>query len=92
MLLPPHCQPCVNEKSLRPATYARKTGGSDELALVLDSLPNEDSVDDDEAGHVPFATWDPDQPDENKTMFSKLAEPMRVTLEEGDMLYLPAMW
>lgn len=41
---------------------------------------------------VPFAIWDPDSPHENATPYSKLAEPMRVTLREGDMLYLPAMW
>lgn len=41
---------------------------------------------------VPFATWDPDRPDVNATRYSKLPVPMRVTLEEGDMLYLPAMW
>lgn len=41
---------------------------------------------------VPFVIWDPDKPEENATRYSKLAEPMRVTLEEGDMLYLPAMW
>lgn len=41
---------------------------------------------------VPFAIWDPDSPHENATPYSKFAEPMRVTLREGDMLYLPAMW
>lgn len=41
---------------------------------------------------VPFAIWDPDSPEENATPWSKLAEPMRVTLRQGDMLYLPAMW
>lgn len=86
VLLPPHCQPCVNEKPLRPATYARKE--SHELELVMDSSKQEGE----EEGDVPFATWDPDRPDENATPYSKLAEPMRVTLEEGDMLYLPAMW
>lgn len=45
-----------------------------------------------EADAVPFATWDPDRPDENATQYSGLAQPMRVTLEPGDMLYLPAMW
>lgn len=85
VLLPPHCHPCVNEKPLRPGTYKR---GADGLELVLDS-PEED-VDDVES--VPFATWDPDQPDESCTAYSRLAEPVRVTLERGDMLYLPAMW
>jgi jumonji domain-containing protein 7 len=42
--------------------------------------------------YVPFATWDPDVPDENATPFSQYSEPLRVTLEEGDMLYLPALW
>lgn len=84
VLLPPHCQPCVNEQSLRPATYTRK--GSNELDLVMDSQDNQDD------GNIPFATWDPDRPDQHTTPYSKLAEPMRVTLEEGDMLYLPAMW
>ncbi|KAI1326827.1 cupin-like domain-containing protein [Xylariaceae sp. FL0255] len=41
---------------------------------------------------VPFAIWDPDEPSRNATAYSHLAEPMRVTLEPGDMLYLPAMW
>lgn len=86
VLLPPHCQPCVNEKPLRPATYSRK-GDSGELELVADSTGDGEDVD-----SVPFATWDPDRPHENQTVYSELAEPMRVTLEEGDMLYLPAMW
>ncbi|KAJ8119205.1 hypothetical protein ONZ43_g3803 [Nemania bipapillata] len=41
---------------------------------------------------VPFATWDPDTPDLRATPYSHLAKPMRVSLEPGDMLYLPAMW
>ncbi len=42
--------------------------------------------------HVPFATWDPDVPGQNATPYSRFAQPMRVTLDEGDMLYLPALW
>lgn len=93
VLLPPHCQPCVNERPLPPATYAR-IGESHGLELVKDSSKQE-GVDEGGSGdndYVPFATWDPDRPDENATPYSKLAQPMRVTLEEGDMLYLPAMW
>ncbi|KAI9667205.1 MAG: hypothetical protein M1821_000018 [Bathelium mastoideum] len=41
---------------------------------------------------VPFPTWDPDEPYKHATKFSKLANPMRLTLNEGDMLYLPAQW
>ncbi|KAK2602042.1 hypothetical protein N8I77_008613 [Diaporthe amygdali] len=85
VLLPPHCHPCVNEKPLRPGTYARDAQGGG-LHLAMDGGENG------EADSVPFAIWDPDRPDENATPYSKLAEPMRVTLQKGDMLYLPAMW
>ena len=78
-LLPPSSYPCVNEKPLRPATYSRD---GDKLTLNLD----------DDGTKVPFATWDLDEPTVNTTEFSALAEPIRVTLEPGDMLYLPAMW
>ncbi|KAF5017391.1 hypothetical protein F66182_10685 [Fusarium sp. NRRL 66182] len=79
VLLPPLCHPCVNEQPLRPATYRRE---DDSLKLDMDH--------DDEP--VPFATWDPDKPEENATRFSHLARPLRATLNPGDMLYLPAMW
>jgi len=79
VLLPPLCQPCVNERCLRPATY-RRCG--ERLALELDEGGDD----------VPFATWDPDCPAENATAYSSLASPVRVTLDPGDMLYLPAMW
>ncbi|KXJ93076.1 putative phospholipase [Microdochium bolleyi] len=85
-LLPPLCQPCVNEEELVPATYARvmdsSTVGGNGLGLQVEE--NSD--------RVPFATWDPDRPSERPTKYSRLAAPMRVTLEPGDMLYLPAMW
>jgi jumonji domain-containing protein 7 len=85
VLLPPLCHPCVNEKSLRPAKYARAdagvAGGGGALTLELE-----------DGDEVPFATWDPDRLYENATAYSRLARPMRVTLDPGDMLYLPAMW
>jgi jumonji domain-containing protein 7 len=81
VLLPALCHPCMNEKLLRPATYSRdeKTG-----ALVLEM--------DEDATAVPFATWDPDSPQDHATPLSHLARPIRVTLHPGDMLYLPATW
>lgn len=82
--MPPHCYPCVNEKPLRPGTYVRDQQDR-QLHLVMDGGESEDVS-------VPFAVWDPDQPDENATPYSRLAEPVRVTLREGDMLYLPALW
>ena len=45
-----------------------------------------------EAEKVPFATWDPDDGEGRGTKYPKYAAPMKVTLEEGDMLYLPALW
>ena len=41
---------------------------------------------------VPCAAWDPDLPNENATPFSHLIRPLRVRLNPGDMLYLPALW
>lgn len=69
----------MNEKLIPPATYRREENA---LTVHIDS----------DAEPVPFVTWDPDKPAVNATALSKLAKPMRVTLEPGDMLYLPAMW
>ena len=79
VLLPPLCHPCVNEQPLAPATYQRCEQG-------LELCPDPD------AEPVPLATWDPDYPSSSTTEYSNLARPIRVTLNPGDMLYLPAMW
>ncbi|KAF5126140.1 JmjC domain-containing protein 7 [Metarhizium anisopliae] len=79
VLLPPVCHPCMNEALLTPATYVRDETG---LSIRVDEG----------ADLVPFVTWDPDDPQTNSTAFSRFAKPMRVTLNPGDMLYLPAMW
>ncbi|KAL2879455.1 hypothetical protein SGCOL_005320 [Colletotrichum sp. CLE4] len=106
VLLPPCCHPCVNETALAPATYSRRRrwgeGEEDagELVLNLDRAKGSEAEVEDGKGEeettrpdpIPFATWDPDQPQVNATPYSHLAEPVRVTLEPGDMLYLPAMW
>ncbi|KAK4103902.1 Clavaminate synthase-like protein [Parathielavia hyrcaniae] len=100
VLLPPACHAAVNETRLRPAVYRRRRtdangggGGGLEgreagkgggLELVLEEGGGEEEV--------PFAIWDPDRPGENATRYSALVQPMRVTLEPGDMLYLPCMW
>lgn len=77
-LLPPLCLPCMNERNIPGATYTRL---DDDLVLTLDN-PHTD---------VPFVTWDFGSK-EHSTRFSDLAQPMHVTLEAGDLLYLPAMW
>ncbi|PHH81170.1 hypothetical protein CDD80_2 [Ophiocordyceps camponoti-rufipedis] len=79
VLLPPLCHACMNEKLLPQARYVRTGRG---LTLRPD----------DQSEPVPFATWDPDHPTKESTPVSHLARPLRVTLEPGDMLYLPAMW
>ncbi|KAL2023935.1 hypothetical protein VTK56DRAFT_712 [Thermocarpiscus australiensis] len=87
VLLPPACQPCVNERPLRPARYVRRSSGSSSSSASGLELVVEDGEDE-----VPVAVWDPDRPGENATRYSRLARPMRVTLNAGDMLYLPCMW
>lgn len=72
----------MNERRVRGARYVDAEGEEMGLRIQLDD-PEE---------WVPFAMWDPDRPDENATRFSQYSRPMRVTLEEGDMLYLPALW
>ena len=88
VLLPPVEAPCVNEKSVLAATYtprhSRTQDNSEDADLVV-------AVDEPEE-YVPFATWDPDEAEENATPYSRYSQPLRVTLEKGDMLYLPALW
>ncbi|CAJ2507832.1 Uu.00g090180.m01.CDS01 [Anthostomella pinea] len=88
VLLRPLCQPCVNEQDLVPATYVRDA----ENGLALRRDEGEQGEGEGAGMKVPFATWDPDAPTARATPYSHLAEPMRVTLDPGDMLYLPAMW
>ncbi|KAI5917547.1 phospholipase A2 [Camillea tinctor] len=96
-LLPALFQPCVNERDLVPASYVRlphrgKDGGDkDGDDAAVENGPLELRKDDDETT-VPFAIWDPDDPTARATAYSHLAQPVRVTLNPGDMLYLPAMW
>ncbi|GAB7347191.1 hypothetical protein MBLNU459_g3301t1 [Dothideomycetes sp. NU459] len=87
VLLPPVAAAGVNEQTLPARTYT--VPGPDahpirkaDLAATLDEPPE----------RVPVATWDPDAPAARATSYSGLVKPMRVTLEQGDMLYLPALW
>ncbi|KAK3685616.1 cupin-like domain-containing protein [Podospora appendiculata] len=99
-LLPPLCHPCVNEQRLQPSHYERcssvSSGGrgeeeEEEKGTEEELLPLRLELETD-GETVPFAIWDPDRPADNTTTYSHLAEPVRVTLEPGDMLYLPCMW
>ncbi|KAL9095352.1 MAG: hypothetical protein Q9165_002223 [Trypethelium subeluteriae] len=85
VLLPPVDAAAVSEKLCITADYYYpETAATDEpkLSLLYGSAEE----------RIPFPTWDPDFPGEQATKFSKFAIPMRVTLNEGDMLYLPAQW
>ena len=95
VLLPPVEAPCVNERAVLAATYVDASAPSDssvvrkeDLIVKIDEAEGEAC----EGAYVPFATWDPDKPLEHATPFSKDSRPLRLTLDEGDMLYLPALW
>lgn len=76
MLLAPVETACINERFLPSAAYAA------DMSIVTDDPPT----------LVPLAVWDPDRPEENPTRFSSLSRPIRIRLDPGDMLYLPACW
>jgi jumonji domain-containing protein 7 len=92
VLLPPVEAPCVNERAVLAATYAHDGLPGATLHKKEDMLVMIDGAEVGEEAYVPFATWDPDRPEEHTTPFSQYSQPLRVTLEEGDMLYLPALW
>ncbi|KAF1826946.1 Clavaminate synthase-like protein [Dissoconium aciculare CBS 342.82] len=82
-LLPPVEAPSVNDVSLDRGRY-RPGNGSDATELI--ACPDET------AEPVPVATWDPDDPEHRPSEFSRFSRPTHVTLNEGDMMYLPALW
>jgi jumonji domain-containing protein 7 len=88
VLLPPVASACVNNQEHPAATYQVAETSS---GVAIESI-NLQPVLDEPPSTVPFATWDPDMPEQNATAFSSLVTPLSVTLAPGDMLYLPAMW
>jgi jumonji domain-containing protein 7 len=84
VLLPPVEMPCVNEQKLPQFRYAPSTSDKSDGALVLEPQEGQDAV--------PVAVWDPEEPELRRSDYSHLSKPVTVTLEAGDMLYLPAMW
>ena len=94
VLLPSVETPCVNETVLPSATYVASST-SPILCKAVTPKDKEFTLKpklDDPPSSVPFATWDPDIPKVRTTEFSSLSRPLRVTLEPGDLLYLPALW
>ncbi|KJX94163.1 jmjc domain-containing protein 7 [Zymoseptoria brevis] len=82
-LLPPIEMACVNETPLPFGRYHPDPENGAQLEARI-------NADDEELRPVPI--WDPDKPDVRSTRYSKLSRPLRVTLNEGDMMYLPALW
>ncbi|KAI5251918.1 Clavaminate synthase-like protein [Aureobasidium subglaciale] len=88
VIMPPVAAAAVNEQNIPGTTYI-STNEDEKAELKIDDLEH---VLDEPELIVPVPTWDPDFPDIRPTTYSKLVTPMRVTLNEGDMMYLPAMW
>lgn len=88
--MPPVEAACVNEKAIPAAKYAPRKGDFGDLQEEY--LHDLEMQMDEPARTVNWALWDPDEPDVRPTEFSTLSKPVKVTLEPGDMLYLPAMW
>ncbi|VDB87963.1 Bgt-3379 [Blumeria graminis f. sp. tritici] len=80
-LLPPCALVCVAETPLPPAAYLKSPSGT--WRIRHEPGPP-----------VPLPTWDPDAgpAQAQRTPYSHLVVPLAVTLEKGDMLYLPAQW
>nr|POF13783.1 jmjc domain-containing protein 7 [Quercus suber] len=85
LLLPPVEMPCVNEREVLRGRYV-PVHEDETLSPPLEVVPDVSGE------RVPVPTWDPDFPERNATDYSHLSRPLRVTLHEGDVLYLPAMW
>lgn len=81
-LLAPVEMPCVNETKLPFGRYRYCVNDNKHLEACLNT----------DGELLPVPIWDPDEPGERATAYSRLARPLRVTLSEGDMMYLPAMW
>ena len=81
-LLPPVEMPCVNETLIPNARYRPSEKDSEQMEIEVDPA----------ADFIPVPIWDPDQPKERATPYSRHSKASRVTLNEGDIMYLPAMW
>jgi len=77
-------------------------GSLEEMLLGEHAHDDDDQLSGKGNGGVPFPTWDPDgkgpgvdaedESMQTKGIYDDLVKPVRVTLEPGDMLYLPTMW
>ncbi|KAI9929294.1 hypothetical protein ASPWEDRAFT_184203 [Aspergillus wentii DTO 134E9] len=83
VLLPPIEMPCANEQFLTQHHYTPVSAQDSETLQVKPQINPEP---------IPVAIWDPEVPSERTSEYSHLSKPLSLTLNEGDMLYLPAMW
>ncbi|RKP15179.1 cupin-like domain-containing protein, partial [Piptocephalis cylindrospora] len=86
-LYPPSDYWCLHQKEYPVAEYKETTGSSLELCPCLDGEGR--------PVHVPWIPVDPDAPLEAQTAKYprfRMARPIRVTLDPGDLLYLPSLW
>ena len=81
-LIPPVEMPCVNESLLPCGSYRPSQSDPQQMEIEVDLG----------AESIPVAIWDPTEPEQRATSYSTLSRPLDVTLDEGDMMYLPAMW
>lgn len=96
VLLPPVESACVNEQELPSATYVtfrvpQEVYDFNDANAIRDAINLTPKLNRPPTKTF-FPTWDPDNPRIRPTAFSHLSKPMRFTLDEGDMLYLPALW
>lgn len=84
-LLPPVEAPCVNERAVLSATFAPEGNDEEGKTKLVVKI-------DEPAQYVPLPTWDPDHPEDNATEYTPYARPLRVRVDRGDVLYLPALW
>ena len=78
--------PCINEIGLQRARYQPKSPPDGVSESILELVYSDDKK------LLPVAIWDPDKPEERATPYCHLARPLRLTLQENDVLYLPAMY
>ncbi|KAL1302367.1 hypothetical protein AAFC00_002770 [Neodothiora populina] len=98
VLLPPVASVAVNEQALPSRTYvlteeaARLRDDTGLAEIKTGDLEARLDGEGEEGELVRWALWDPDVPGQSGTPYSEHVRPMKVTLNEGDLLYLPALW
>ncbi|XP_072032141.1 bifunctional peptidase and (3S)-lysyl hydroxylase JMJD7-like [Amphiura filiformis] len=80
ILLPPTDLPFIPYGTYPAAKYKEVSPGHFEM------------IDDPEVGQLPWIPIDPQEPDLNKWPCYSKAKPLHVTVNAGEMLYLPSLW